>query len=296
MSTENYVSFLEAMGHRVTQAAGAWWYDVGPFSYLSFPFNRALDTAVVMTARQLCERAWLVRFLCPRGQGRPSWIMICRDREYDLEGLSANNRSKVRRGQKETTVRPVSAAELCLMAHGLNADTAARQGRRVSRGTQAYWNRYYLAAERCQGAELWGAFVSNELAAYCVAFHMDNIAHILILRSSVRHLGLYVNHALLYGYLRHALRDRRLEAVSFGWEPLQGELTSLTSFKESIGFRREAAGQAIVLQPWLDRILRSPVRKLIPAAGFRSPGTERLNKALQTINWVNQQTPMCFQG
>ncbi len=294
MSAEHYKAFLRATGHEVIEAAGAYWCPIAPRFLMSFPFDRELDSAEVARSAVLRQNAFGARFLCREGQGSASWKIVCERRNYDIEHLSANTRSKVRRGLKSFDVRPLSQAELEAGGIQLNRETLRRQGRKIGSGFDAYWSQYFSALAKTESADVWGAVSGGKLAAYCVAFRIESVAHLLLLRSSELHLSEYVNNALIFGYLKHALSPAGVSAVSFGLAPVQREMPLLLQFKESMGFVRKPVRQAFVLRGPVDRILRSPAGPVIRNLALRWRGSEQAEKAAGMIDWVRAQPRLIF--
>ena len=294
MSAEDYKAFLRATGHEVIEAAGAYWSPIAPRFMMSFPFDRELDSAEVARSKVLRQKALGARFLCQEDQGNTSWKIVCETPNYDIENLAANARSKVRRGLKSFEVRPVKQAELATDGIRLNRETMLRQGRSIGSGFDTYWGQYFSALAKAESADVWGAVSGGELAAYCVAFRMESVAHLLLLRSSQQHLSKYVNNALIFGYLKHALSRSEVSAVSFGLAPMQGEMPLLLQFKESMGFVRKPVRQAIVLRAPVDSILRSRAGPMIRYFALRCLSSERADKAAGMIDWVRTQPRLTF--
>ncbi len=294
MNHTGLLNFLSAAGHRIAEGAGAGWYDVSAGFFTAFPFDEPLDAELVRHGGFLPDSAIGARFACLDGQGCPAWTIRCEISGYDLDALSANTRSKVRRGLAAFDVAPVSPALLAKQGHRLNEDTLARQGRAYGMADRKYWTGYFSALAGADGAEIWGASLDGELCAYSIAFVIGQTSHLMILRSDARHLKDYVNNALVFGYLRHALAVRRLSRVSFGLEPLGRELPELVKFKESMGFRRAAISQAVVLRADIDRILRSPAGLLTGPAAKLLGRNEQLARLASLTKWIRHQDRLVF--
>src|SRR5262249_10581677 len=99
---EGYAAFLRAIGHRVVRTASTHWYDVSRLFFLSAPAHRTYvpsDEEIRAVQRHLPCLG--VRFAAPlQGDGKLSYQIVCDNQAYDLEALSGNVRSKVRRGLK----------------------------------------------------------------------------------------------------------------------------------------------------------------------------------------------------
>src|SRR5215470_7954329 len=106
MDSGRYAAFLRAIGHRVIETPSMHWYDVSKFFYLSAPPHRTYDPPAADVRLVLRHPPCLgVRFAAPlQSPGKLSYQIVCDTRSYGLESLSANVRSKVRRGLKRCRV------------------------------------------------------------------------------------------------------------------------------------------------------------------------------------------------
>ena len=106
MDSQNYAEFLRALGHRVVSVGSFSWYDASRFFYLSAPPHRTYEP----TAEQLRAALRLlpcvgVRYAAPlESEGKLSYQIACAERDYSLDKLSGNTRSKIRRGFKRCEI------------------------------------------------------------------------------------------------------------------------------------------------------------------------------------------------
>lgn len=290
MSTEGFAKFLRDMGHTVRCEGGAYWYNSSAHIYMSFPFQREIDPKSLNISKVLGMDGLAARFACAPDAGRPSYRLVCDLADYGLSSLSQKARNQTKRGLERCEVRPVEANEL--LGHGirLNRDTMERQGREISKGFDDYWMKYFSTALKADGADVWGAFVDGELAAYLVSFRMEGCAHILIVRSDSRHLNLYPNNALLFTYIRETLGRGDIGQVSIGFESVQQGLESLDHFKSGLGFRKVETGQRIELAWWLRPFLRKPLAaRLCGLLRNRGAKGERFAKLSGMLQWYSEQ-------
>ena len=292
MSTQGYAGFLRMMGHTVRQSAGLFWFNAHPHVYMSFPFHRLVDPSSIIPREILGRDGWLMRFPCDITEGRPSYRIVCDQRKYDLADLSPKARNQTRRGLEKCLVRPVSFDELAKEGIRLNNETIVRQGRTVPRDFNTYWSRYYQTAGRSEGAESWGAFIDGALAAYLIAFRMEECANILIVRSSTQHLKQYPNNALLFTYTHHTIRDPDVNEISIGLESVQYEMESLDHFKYGMGFRQVPVGQRIEVTFWLKSLLKGPLLKGMRRMSQVLSNKERFSKLAGMLQWYEEQPPL----
>lgn len=252
-----YVEFLRALGHRVVQTSSGYWYDASRWFYLAAPPHRLYDPSDAelrrLLRRPLCLGA---RFAAPlSGPGKVSYQIVCDNPEYDLDGLSANVRSKVRRGLKRTRIEPVPFAVAAVAGRQAHEDTVARQGRDgVLAGAQ--WERFWAAAAATPGMEAWGAWVGEVLAAFLVAVRFEDGVDFLLARSRNDELNAYPNNALIFEVAHEMLAHQKVPEITFGLEALE-PVGPLDQFKFSMGFRPRPLRQRVVFHPVLHALLRS---------------------------------------
>lgn len=264
MDAAVYAGFLRAIGHQVMATPSAYWYDASRFFFLSAPPHRLYDPETAELRGVLRRPSCLgVRFAAPlQGGGKLSYQIACDNRAYGLEALSANVRSKVRRGLKRCAVGPVPFPVIATAGRRAHGDTLARQGRDgVLSG--AKWDRFWTAAAETSGFEGWGAWSGDVLAAFLVTVTFDEGVEFLLARSCSDALGAYPNNALIFHVAEEMLMRRGVPEITFGLESLE-PVGPLDEFKFSMGFHRRPLRQRVVFHPLLRILLRhSPVRALV---------------------------------
>jgi hypothetical protein len=264
-------TFFERLGHRVIRTRTACWYDFYRGFYVSFPHARLVDPGSWELATVFRRVAAGVRYFAPAdSRGRQSYALMCRGRDYDLARLSSNTRSKVRRGLSRCTVERLEPKFVRQHGRKIHEDTLQR-----IRVREPYaWDPYWAAVEASDAAEVWGALVDGELAAYLVGVRGDRYFEIFVARSANEALRHYPNNALLYTVVRDMLGREAIDAVWFGAESLEGQ-TGVDDFKLSMGFQREPIRQRIVLHPVLRPALKSSlVVRSLAAMAARRPDNE----------------------
>jgi hypothetical protein len=251
-----YAEFLRALGHRVVQTRSSYWYDAGRFFLLSAPPHRLYDLPEEEIRAALRGVPCLgLRFAAPlQGPGKLSYQIVCDNRVYGLEALSANVRSKVRRGLKRCEVGPVDFSTLASAGRRAHEDTVARQGREGVLADRA-WDRFWTAAAASPGFEGWGAWVDDRLAAFLVSVTFDDGVDFLLARSCSAELSAYPNNALIFHVTEEMLVHRCVPQITFGLESLE-PVGPLDEFKLSMGFYRRPLRQRVVFHPLLRALLR----------------------------------------
>lgn len=289
MSTEGYAHFLRSMGHQVRKSGQVYWFDAHPHIYMSFPFQQLVDQDAVDWKKVLQGDGWAARFPCQLNIGRASYRAVVDNPGYDLQSLASKARNQTRRGLESCEVRPLDFQELLADGITLNRETLERQGRKATDDFDLYWKRYYAEAAKAEGGHAWGSFVDGMLASYLIAFVMEDVSHVLIVRSSQAYLKRYPNNALIYEYLRYMLHGGLVREVSIGLESIQEGMDSLDHFKLGMGFRKEPVGQRIVLKPWLSRLIRPPLLGIGQSVLRHMPNNETITKIAGLLRWYNEQ-------
>ncbi len=252
---EPFAHFLEATGHRILRGAGTYWYEASRGFLLAVPSHRLLQPSDeeirALFRMQPCAG---LRFSAPlEGSGKLSYQIVSDDRDYGLDRLSANVRSKVRRGLRRCEIAAVSFDTIASAGLAADRDTLVRQGRGV-RLEGAAWDRHWCAAATASTMEGWGAFVDGGLAAFLVTVQLDDCVEFLLARSRTDCLDAYPNNALVYEIARRMLGERRVRQITFGLESLE-DVGALDQFKFGMGFRQAPLRQRVVFHPVLRAVL-----------------------------------------
>jgi hypothetical protein len=279
--------FLERLGHRIVQTPSSYWYDVHRRFFLNFPHHRLIDPGPDELAPLFRRFPVGVRYFAPPlGAGAASYALVCRGRDYDLNRVSANTRSKIRRGLSRCKVERVEARYVRAAGRPINEDTL----RRIHLRDPYPWDAYWDAVDRSDGVEAWGAFVGGELVAYLVAVLAGNCCEIPVARSSAAMLRFYPNNALLFTVVRHMLTRSGLDHVFFGVESLEGA-NGIDEFKLGMGFVKAPIRQRVVLHPLLRPVLQNAlVAGVIGALARRRPQNELWRK-LKGVMALSAATP-----
>ena len=289
VNPQHFAHFLERMGHTVREANGLYWCNSQRGVYSSFPYHRDIDATEVDLGKILKRDGLVARFGCPVEQGIESFRVICDDPNYDFPSLRSRTRTQVRRGLDACRVEQVDFSLLQKHAIPLNADTLIRQGRKVPSNLESHWNRYFQEASKTEGAETWAAFVGDSLAAYLISFTIEDVANLLIVRSSLQFLDAFPNNALVYQFVHNRIRASEVKQINYGYESIQAGLGSLDQFKTGMGFRRAPAGQRLELAGWVRPLVNRitiPLAERVLQYFGESETTAKLDGILR---WYQQQ-------
>ncbi len=181
---------------------------------------------------------------------------VARDPAYSLQSLSANTRSKIRRGLKNFNVRLSTWDELVDKGFPSMVDTWERH-RYTPPKADALAEHAELRRD-CPFYQLWGAWSGQELAAWVEWVRVDDWALIGLACSLTSSLRAYPNNALIFAATRHFLADQKCSYVSYGISSVQAHaetLVSLHTFKLQMGYEALAMHRHFVPAPILRPML-----------------------------------------
>ena len=264
-------AFFERLGHRVVRTASSHWYDARRGFFVSFPHHRLIAPRPDEVRRLFRRPIAGIRYFAPDSDaGAPSYMLTCRDPQYDVGMLSTNTRSKVRRGLGRCTVTRLEPAWVRDHGREIDQDTL----RRIKVPDPYPWERYWRAVEQSDCVEVWGALTGTTLASYMVIVLAEGCASIMVARSGSDTLRNYPNNALLFTLVREMLARPGIDQVLFGMGSLE-EYQGVDDFKISMGFSRTPIRQHLVIHPLLGPALSSAaVGRLVERFAARRPDSE----------------------
>jgi hypothetical protein len=288
MDVERFARFYERSGVRVARSASAWWYEAAPRFLLALPSHRPL-TLPDDEAAELIRREKLAGLRYIAGEhdgGRASFQLVCDDPQFSLDKLSANTRSKVRRGLSRNEIRRSSGRELAEVAESAFVETMERQNRASTSALEA-WRRMLRAADDEPAIEIWTAWHEGEFACYLIAVRIDDVCEFFQARSTSRLLKHYPNNALIHTLTEEMLVRRGVREVTFGIESPE-PVEELDAFKLQMGYRKKPVRQRVVFHPLLKAAFAlAPVRNLLVKAGSKPTADVRLRKAAGILKFAD---------
>lgn len=255
MNTETFAEWLRRQGFHVIRTASSYWYNQGPRVYQAFPYHRCIQpTDEELREFLVKEKAVALRYSTPLevSEGKISYHVVFEDNPYDLQTLSANARSKVRRGLKRCKVDQISVDVLADEGWGLLEDTLGRQGR-LGGMNKSEWRQLCLAVEGLPGFEAWGALVEGRLAASILTTCIDGVCYMLYPQSHREHFSSYVNNALSYTVSNEMVSRPEIHTVFYGVHPLDAP-SSMDEFKLRMGYKATPVRQRVVFHPLLETL------------------------------------------
>lgn len=288
LNAASLAAFYERSGVRVAKSESAWWYEAAPRFLLAIPSHHALHLPAA-EASELIRRERLagLRYICAEADGgRASFQLSCETADYSLEKLSANARSKIRRGLGRNEIRRVSGQELAAVAEGAFVETMQRQNRESAAALET-WRRMLTAVDAEPAIEIWTAWHEGEFACYLIAVMIDDVCEFFQARSVNHMLKHYPNNALIYTLTEEMLVRRGLREVTFGIESPE-PVEELDAFKLQMGFRKKPVRQRVIFHGLLRAAFAiAPIRRLLISAGSRPEADVRLRKAAGILKFAD---------
>jgi hypothetical protein len=277
---EIFAEFLARQGYHIFETESCFWYNAQPGFYFYFPYHRLISPSIEEMNRLLWGRPCIgARFFVPlNGVGRNSYLIVCSNKNYDIISVDAKYaRRQTRRGLENFEIRQIDFGYLASHGCKINYDTMMRQGRDPRKWNEKYWRQYCLSAQGLEGFEAWGAFTGKHLAAFLVAFQMEDYFTILNQSSASEYLRSYPNNALVFYVTKHKLASEMVGHVSYGPESLDAP-ASLDKFKFRMGFTKSPMKQKIVFNPVLRPFVNPISHKFVKQVASANPKSDICRK------------------
>lgn len=222
-----------------------------------------------------------------------SHLYLCRDREYKIEKLSSNNRSKVRRGLKRFQVREVTGDEIARNGYECYLGTHERNDL-ATRIDRAGFERFWRERKITHIESVFAAIAADgNIGAYLTIRRLGRWAEIVAASSATKALPDYPNHALMFHVLQHFLVTEGAESVSYGLGSLQtsSNSESLHHFKRSVGFEAIPVRRKVRFHPIIRPVIGEWLRPLATAAERAFPKNRRVRAAAGAVKLVLGERP-----
>jgi hypothetical protein len=269
-------------------AAGHCWALTHHVSRFRYPCN---DLAPVSDA-ELDELFWrrhvpIVSYFTTVTESKSNgFLYLCRDPAYSIDKLSANNRSKVRRGLKRFEVRSVTGAEVARMGYRCQVGTHERNLLKpMARDEfERHWENYRPSPIET----LFAAVKGDEMGAFMSVRHLGTWVEIVGTSSATELLSDYPNHALMFTVLENYLRKLGADSVSYGLSSVQtqSKAETLHHFKQSIGYEAIPVTRVVRVHPVLRPVVGPWLRRLASLAERAFPHNRRARAAAGALKLV----------
>ncbi len=305
MNSEILIEWIRRQGYHVVSTASSYWYEIVPHVYQAVPYHH-LVTPSEAEFHQLLhkERAAALRYstAMEASEGKISYHVINRDKEYDIAQLSRSTRYDVRKGLRYAAVEPISLARLASEGWALRQETLARQGR-AGAETAAWWERLCRSAGELPGFEARGAVRDGRLMASILVFIMDDCCVGLYQQCCAEALTMCVNNGLTYSFTKEMLSRPFINQVFYGLHSLDAD-EKLDKFKFRMGYVAKPVRQRVVVNRWMRGLLNGVGYRFLKAVQRRWPDRPSIAKAegmarfyLEGKKPLEQQVwPECLKG
>ena len=233
----------------VVWLGGVPWHPYGrALMPLSMPHIRVevdrADLRRAMSRKKALLACWTTQW--DAYDGSEWWWVACDQRDYDVENLaSAAGRQSVRKGLRECSVRRVEAGEFQSLTYPIQRAAIERYGGQPP--TKAGWTESVERLAAYQGAEFWGAFHEERMAAFAACLIVDGAVDLSSAKSDPEFHRHEPNAALFYTLCKHYLNNG-LGYVTNGARTLSHP-TSINAFLEKLGFRKVFCRVDVQLSP-----------------------------------------------
>lgn len=258
MNPENspYIAWLQEQGVPLYKSQGSYWK----------LYNRALIPASIAPwfinleekqGKALLQEsgAWFLRYSSDPCEKETEWWYVVCD-SYDPAKLSSDARRNLRLGNRNCTVRTVSAEWLA--DHGYACYLAAyTRYKHITPVSQETFRKNIL---RTVGGpfEYWGVFVEENLAGFCQCVVEDNVVNTSVGKLDPAYLKHRSAYALNGRMVQHYVADRRM-VITNGNRSVAHD-TNFQDFAVKLGYRKQHCRLNIIYQPWLNRAVQITFR------------------------------------
>ena len=244
LTEEQYVQQQIAVGRRIHLHDGVWWEQVCPFYCKPAWVYKAVEPGSARPSRARSLLGFSHQTVNDGKANRLLPLMVL-DRSgldgFDLGKLSANLRSKVRRGLRRCEVRPLTVIDSLLeRMREINILQAERQEAHFGAETPVHrytkeadaWRAQIRREFTLEGREWWGAFVEGQLAAYLRTLQVEDTRVIQQTKADPAFYRYYPMDALYFTVLSQAAADPGCRRIING----RPQHESLNHYKEQFFF------------------------------------------------------------
>ena len=193
---------------------------------------------------------WTSDFDCK--EATEFWYVIC-DKFIDIEGLSVNTRSKVRRGLKKCEVRLID--KVCLMKSGYDCYLSAfsKYSTYLKPKTKIQFQDEIQSLT--DNWDLWGVFHDNKMIGYSQNLVIDNYCDYSTIKFNPDFLKLYSSYILFYTMNRYYLFEKGFRYVNDGARSISHETNIQSYLIDKFKFRKAYCKLNIIYSPKIKLIL-----------------------------------------
>jgi hypothetical protein len=279
-TAEVFAEWLQLQGITVLRTASTFWCTEGLGVYQAFPYHHLIQPSEEELSFLFHrQKALVVRYSAPieAGLGSMSHHLVYDQPGYGFENLGYRTRKNVRKGLRSCKVERIPLERVAEDGWALHLDTLSRQDRR--RGfTRDAWRTRFLCASKLPGFEAWGSTVGENLAAYLIAFHVEDWVYIIDQKSLRKYLNLNVNNALVFTVTQEFLSRPGIRSILYSMESLDAR-TTIEEFKLHMGYVRKPVRQRIAFHPYISPLVNSFTHSAVRYLSQGMPMNRPLSKA-----------------
>lgn len=245
-----------------------WRHHLATLMPASLPHCDPADSPAAIRKIVVNQRAILARWDEGFDQDRcGEWWHIIKDQPEDIMQLSANTRSKIRRGSKKYKCEPVPRDLIAQIGYPVYRDAYARyETFEPMLSPEAFHDAVIQLPEQ---TEFWAVreITSNQLVAFSENVVRNNACFYLSIWFTPESLRHYSAYLLFHEMNQHYLNARKLLYVSDGARSISHH-TNIHDFLETkFGFRKAYSKLRVVYHPLLQPIVTAlfPLRGIIAA-------------------------------
>lgn len=255
------------IGYRFFRSNGFLWRKhLGALLPLSMPHRSPRLHKPQAVALLLKHFAYLIRWETDFDRTVPSeWWHVIKSEPEALERLSANTRSKIRRGERQYTVEPITKGDILMEGYAVYSKAYQRYNTFEPLMSRAAFSRAILRLPA--ETEFWAvrSRETGEMEAFSENLVADDACFYLTIWATPDALRRYASYALIHGMNKHYLNERKLAYVSDGARNISHETGIHDFLMARFGFRRAYARLHVVYSPLLAPLIYAlfPFRRTI---------------------------------
>ena len=279
-STERFAELYDRLGVKFEIVNGILWREyqrmVVPLGPAMFDYTISEDEARFLLSK--FPKALLVRwtdgfnltddYAKTENNSEESWYAVICNEFKDLEKLSVNNRSKIRRGLKNCEVKRVGADFIA--RNGFNVFISAFERykgvKRPSITEKEFRERVLKMRDFEDIVHYWGVFHDNNLVAYSENYIYDNTeASYSTIKFHPNFLKLYPSYALIYEMNRYYLKDNKFQYVNDGFRNILHQTNIQDFLVDKFKFKKAYTNLYVFYRSYLSIYLKItfPIRDIL---------------------------------
>lgn len=291
---DRFVELYELLGLKFIIYKGHIWREyqrmVIPLGPAKFDYSITEDEAKYLLSQ--FPKALLVRWTDGFNNHSQSeeWYAVISDKFYDLDEVSVNTRSKIRRGLKNCTVEMVDARFIAENGYDVFISAFDRYKRtKAPKITRDEFKKQKLILDRFGDiVHFWGVFYKGELIAYSENYIYDNTeASYSTIKFHPDYLKLYPSYALIYTMNQYYLKDNKFEYVNDGFRNISHQTNIQGFLMEKFRFRKAYTDLYVLYRTYLSIYIKLtfPIRNILKKIYPRLGALYIMEEIRKRDNW-----------